>query len=320
MSCCSKRADNVAPPTTGKVARPDHVLAIADAGLPARIRFAPARSHTGTARPEIPEDGEGVVTRHSLRAFTLEAETVTNARFAAFVAATGYVSEAETIGWSPVFRGLLPPELAGTAVAPGSLPWWVPVQGACWFAPEGPGSDVAGREDHPVVQVSWKDARAFADWAGGRLPTEAEWEHAARGGLADPRFPWGEDEPDDTQIFCNIWQGRFPDQNTLADGYLGTAPARSFAPNGAGLYNMAGNVWEWTADPWRFRSQGKLARQRNAQAMQEQHKVLKGGSFLCHISYCYRYRIAARSALPPDSCTSNCGFRIAYDDRADGDV
>ena len=313
-----KRADAIAPPTAPPTAPMRGVVSkmagIADATPPARIRFAACRSHTGTARPLIPDDGEGVLRQHNLSPFALDAETVTNARFAAFVAESGYVTEAERIGWSPVFRGLLPPALADRAVATGALPWWVPVEGACWFMPEGSGSDVTGRAGHPVVQVSWADAKAFATWAGGRLPSEAEWEHAARGGLADPVFPWGDEQPDDTRIFCNIWQGRFPDLNTLADGYLGTAPARSFAANGAGLYNMAGNVWEWTADPWRFRSHSARARQRNQQALQEHHKVLKGGSFLCHSSYCYRYRIAARSALPPDSCTSNCGFRLAYDD------
>ena len=116
------------------------------------------------------------------------------------------------------------------------------VDGACWNAPEGPGSDLAGRENYPVVQISWNDARAFAAWCGGRLPTEAEWEFAARGGLADPRFPWGDEEPEDTLIKCNIWQGTFPTNNTIADGFLGTSPVTAFAPNGAGLYGMAGNV------------------------------------------------------------------------------
>ncbi|MFV0244693.1 MAG: formylglycine-generating enzyme family protein [Qingshengfaniella sp.] len=292
--------------------RPASLAVLADATAPRRVAFAGGPSHTGTHRPAIPADGEGLVRQLMLRPFAIEAETVTNARFAAFVAETGYVTDAERIGWSPVFRLLLPnPD----AVPPSqsAVPWWVRVDGAVWFAPEGPGSDLSGREDHPVVQVSWKDARAFAAWAGGRLPSEAEWEHAARGGLDDPRFPWGEAEPDDTRIFCNIWQGRFPEENTLADGYMGTAPARSFDPNGAGLFNMMGNVWEWCADSFRIRSVSASARRRNAEARQERRKLQKGGSFLCHASYCYRYRIAARTSLPDDGSSSNAGFRLAYD-------
>jgi formylglycine-generating enzyme len=162
------------------------------------------------------------------------------------------------------------------------------------------------------VQVSWKDAAAFATWAGGRLPTEAEWEHAARGGLPDPRFPWGDAEPTDSRILCNIWQGRFPDHNTLADGHFGTAPANAFAPNGAGLFGMARNVWDWTSDTFRVRSFSRTAKARNYRAAREAEKVLKGGSFLCHRSYCYRYRIAARSALTVESAASNAGFRLAW--------
>jgi formylglycine-generating enzyme required for sulfatase activity len=165
----------------------------------------------------------------------------------------------------------------------------------------------------PVAHVSWADARAFAAWCGGRLPTEAEWEHAARGGLPDPVYPWGDEEPDDRRILCNIWQGRFPDENTAADGFAGTSPVRAFPPNGAGLFDMAGNVWEWTADPFRIASLGSAAAARNRDAARGRQKVLKGGSFLCHRSYCHRYRIAARSGLPPDSASSNVGFRIVHE-------
>lgn len=166
--------------------------------------------------------------------------------------------------------------------------------------------------DHPVVHVSWHDATAFARWAGGRLPSEAEWEHAARGMLDDPKFPWGDDEPTDTEIHCNIWQGRFPEENLCRDGHFGTAPASWGAPNTAGLYNVAGNVWEWTADRWRVRSLTKAAVIANAEARRRDYRVLKGGSFLCHRDWCYRYRIAARSGLDSSSATSNQGFRLAY--------
>ena len=274
------------------------------------VSFAAARSFVGTDKPAIPQDGEGPKRAVSIKAFAIEKTTVTNARFSAFVRETDYVTEAERFGWSPVFRGLLknPPPPSNSPT-----PWWVVVNGASWSAPEGPGSSIEGREDHPVVHVSWADAKAFASWCGGRLPTEAEWEHAARGGLPDPRFPWGDDEPDDQTIYANIWQGRFPHTNTAADGYVGTSPARGFAPNGAGLYGMAGNVWEWTADAFRVRSLSRQAKARNENASRTQEKVLKGGSFLCHISYCYRYRIAARMALTAESSASNAGFRVAYD-------
>ncbi len=265
----------------------------------------------GTDDPQIAVDGEGKRRQVHLDDFQLEAQTVTNARFADFVDATGYVTEAERFGWSVVFAGLLPMRAVRKDSA-SATPWWQRVDGASWRTPEGPESTLEGRMDHPVVQVSWADARAFASWVGGRLPSEAEWEHAA--GSADGRrFTWGNDEPDDETVLCNIWQGRFPHENTCRDGYMGTAPARSFAPSERGLYNLLGNVWEWTADPFRVRSLSRSARLRNDQATQLSEKVLKGGSFLCHRSYCYRYRIAARMALTPDSAASNAGFRVAYD-------
>lgn len=237
-----------------------------------------------------------------LSAFALETFPVTNARFASFVEATGYVTLTETFGWAAVF---------GRGQEPSGANAWRPVQGACWFSPEGKASSIDGRMDHPVVQVSLADAAAFAAWAGGRLPSEAEWEHAARGGLKDPRFPWGDEEPDDERILCNIWQGSFPEINTVRDGYFATSPAGAFSANAAGLFDMAGNVWEWTADPFRVHS--AAAKRRNAAAAAVKEGLLKGGSFLCHRSYCYRYRIAARLALGADSCGNNVGFRIAYD-------
>lgn len=146
------------------------------------------------------------------------------------------------------------------------------------------------------------------------MPTETEWEHAARGGRKDARYPWGDAEPDDDRnIFCNIWQGEFPDENTVRDGFYGTAPVDAFEPNPYGLFNMSGNVWEWCADRFRVRSVGKTARVRNKQANAEKEHVLKGGSFLCHKSYCWRYRIAARSGRPGDTSACNSGFRLAFD-------
>src|SRR5690606_21177079 len=184
------------------------------------IRVPGGVSFMGTHAGEIGHDGEEPERATKLADFGLEATTVTNERFAAFVTATGYVTEAERFGWSAVFDN---DEAAmASARRQGSgLPWWHRVEGVSWREPEGPGSSIADRMDHPVVQVSWNDANAFAGWDGGRLPTEAEWEHAARGGAVRKRFPWGDQEPDDEDaILCNIWQGRFPDRNTARDGYL----------------------------------------------------------------------------------------------------
>ncbi|WP_246472767.1 formylglycine-generating enzyme family protein [Pelagibacterium limicola] len=277
------------------------------------IRVSGGRSFVGTNAQEIPVDGEGPERPVTLNDYLLEATTVTNARFAAFIEATGYVTEAERFGWSAVFHGDQDHLEAATRIG-SQLPWWHKIDNVSWQQPEGPGSTIEDRMDHPVVQVSWNDANAFARWVGGRLPTEAEWEHAARGGAVRKRYPWGDAEPDDeSHIFCNIWQGRFPVLNTARDGYVRTAPAKSFEPNALGFYSMSGNVWEWTQDAFRVRSVAKSARQRNAHALEHSEKVLKGGSFLCHISYCYRYRIAARMAMTPDSAGSNTGFRVAYD-------
>jgi len=312
-SCCV--------PARAEASRPEDALAPAvaqrgagaDAALPSlAIPVKGGKSFAGTDEPVLPQDGEGPPRAVFLKDYALEAETVTVSRFAEFVAETGYVTEAENFGWSAVFAGLLDPDAKSAGSAP-ETPWWLRIEGADWRHPEGPGRSIAGREDHPVTQVSWQDARRFAAWAGGRLPSEAEWEHAARGGNAKRRFAWGEVEPDDeANIVCNIWQGRFPDHNTCADGYMGTAPARSFPPSPEGFYNLCGNVWEWTADPFRLRSLSRFAKIRNAELRRGNDKVLKGGSFLCHVSYCYRYRIAARMNLTPDSAASNVGFRVAY--------
>ena len=257
-----------------------------------------------------PEDGEGPVREVTVDAFRIDPTAVTNGQFTEFVDATGYRTEAETFGWSYVFRGLLPRakqrKLTGRDIK--ALPWWSAIEGASWAKPEGTGSNLRGRLHHPVVHVSWNDANAYCQWAEKRLPTEAEWEYAARGGLPGRRLPWGDElTPGDHR--CNVWQGTFPDHNTLDDGYLGTAPAQSFRPNGYGLYNMAGNVWEWCAD-W-FSADWHLSRARDNPRgpPNGDHKVLKGGSYLCHDSYCNRYRVAARYANTPDSTTGNAGFR-----------
>ena len=266
-----------------------------------------------TDRPGFPEDGEGPVRRVSVGAFRVGACAVSNAQFAAFVDATRYTTEAERFGWSFVFHLLVPEDVRRRhPQRPDATPWWVPVTGAIWRYPEGPGSTLEGRGDHPVVHVSWSDAVAFAAWAGARLPTEAEWEYAARGGLVQRRYPWGDSLTPRRKHRCNIWQGEFPERNTLDDGYLGTAPVDAYTPNRYGLFNTAGNVWEWCSDWFHptFHVQGPRV---NPEGPPDgTARVLRGGSYLCHRSYCNRYRVAARSANTPDSSAGNVGFRCVW--------
>lgn len=263
----------------------------------------------------FPADGEGPVHPVTLTPFYLDATCVTNEQFNAFINATGHRTESERFGWSFVFFGHLTPTQQTTAVRARVLgsEWWCRVEGASWRHPEGPGSNIRKRWHYPVTQVSWHDAHAYATWAGKRLPTEAEWEYAARGGLAGHRFPWGNDLEPDGKHRMNVWQGDFPSRNTTADGHYGPAPAKSFRANGHGLYHMTGNVWEWCWD-WfdpTYYTQSPVADPTGPAT--GERRVMRGGSYLCHASYCNRYRTDARSSNTPDSATTNLGFRCARD-------
>jgi len=268
--------------------------------------------------------------------FLMEATPVTNERFATFVAATRYVTEAERQPDPADYPGILPDMLqAGSLVfiqpesrvaAEDWRQWWRFVFGADWRHPYGPHSNLDGLANHPVVHVNWADAVAYANWAEMDLPTEAEWERAARGGLHQAAYAWGEELTPDGRHMANIWQGNFPHQNLAEDGYVRTSPVGAFPANALGLYDMIGNVWEWTADWYADHQPAKPLKSccipanprggsregsldGSNSAIQVPRKVLKGGSHLCAPNYCQRYRPAARHAQEIDSSTSHIGFR-----------
>lgn len=253
-----------------------------------------------------PADGEGPKRSVEVDEFWIDRTAVTNLAFSEFVRATGYETEAEREGWS-----FLPQHLVTGVgdkyffgISP-NTPWWVGVKQTNWRSPLGPGSSISELLNHPVVHISWNDADAFAQWQGKRLPSEAEWEKAARGGVENSHFPWGDELMPDGYFRSNLWQGDFPEFNSGADGYLGTAPVNAFEPNGYGLYNVSGNVWEWCSDWW----------SNNLHKKNEKEKVIKGGSFMCHESYCNRYRLSARSFNLPNSFAAHIGFRCATDNK-----
>jgi sulfatase modifying factor 1 len=269
---------------------------------------------------------EAPARRATVEGFWIDRHPVTNLQFRRFVKETGYVTLAERAPDPARYPGALPELLVPASVVfvapPGPVPlddhyqWWRYLPGAHWRKPEGEGSSLNGRERHPVVQVAFEDALAFATWAGKALPSEAEWERAARGGLEGKEFAWGDELHPAGRMMANTFQGDFPHYNSLADGYERTSPVGTYPPNGFGLFDMIGNVWEWTADWW----SGPGAAAANccgaetasvdpSDAARIPRKVTKGGSHLCAPSYCRRYRPAARMAQPIDTSTSHLGFR-----------
>ncbi|WP_416064542.1 formylglycine-generating enzyme family protein [Rhizobium sp. ZK1] len=312
-------------------------LAFGDAhasnAAPEGMVWIPGRTFTMGSNDHYPEEAPA----HPVKVdgFWIDDIPVTNRRFTEFVKATGYVTFAEKTPDAKDYPGAKPEMLrAGsllffqpkTVSGPDITQWWTFKFGANWHRPRGGISDLRGKLDHPVVHVAWCDAKAYADWAGLELPTEAEWELAARGGLDDAEFAWGDELMPGGVPMANTWQGTFPVKSTKPKGHERTSPVRSFPPNGYGLYDMIGNVWEWTADYWSDRHPEPSAkaccipnnpRGGGVEASYDPRqpdiriprRVLKGGSHLCAPNYCRRYRPAARHAEPEDTSTSHLGFR-----------
>lgn len=303
-------ADAATPGTAGGSAQDPGTSAAAH--RPALVALPGGAFRMGTdSDVGYAEDGEGPARPVSVSPFSIAPHAVTNAEFATFVRATRHVTDAEQFGTSFVFW-LQVDEAVRQRVRhlPTGLPWWLPIEGACWQRPEGPGSSILDRPDHPVVHVSWNDAAAYCRWSGTRLPSEAEWEYAARGGLEECLYPWGDELGDEGRGRCNIWQGRFPDAPTLP-WRPGPVPVHRFAPNGFGLFNMVGNVWEWCDDWFSPTYHADTAAVDPRQTRLTGRRSMRGGSFLCHASYCNRYRVAGRHANAPASASSNTGFRVA---------
>ena len=269
----------------------------------------------GTDDSYYPTDGEGPSRSTWIDEFKISQFAVTNSEFAKFVEVTGYVTEAENYSWSYVFNGFIDEATASKQLVgiASSSPWWLAIEGAYWFRPFGNSQTIETLLEHPVVHVTHTDALEFCRWAGYKLPTEAQWEKASRGGLTRKLFPWGDELLTGNQHNTNIWQGEFPQLNSRQDGFFGTAPVNSFRPNNFGLHNTVGNVWEWTNDFWsaRWHIPNTDETRKNPLGPQTDagNRVLKGGSFMCHDSYCFRYRNSARTFNSPNTSTSHIGFR-----------
>ncbi len=244
---------------------------------------------------------EGPIHSVTVRPFYLDVTEVTNRQFARFVSDTGYVTVAEKWKWSGVFH----PKTGK----------WEATEGADWRHPEGTGSSIEGKDDYPVVQVCWDDAAAYCRWAGKRLPTEAEWEFAARGGLEGKKYAWGDTREPGGKLMANFWQGSFPARDAGRDGFRGIAPVKQFPPNGYGLYDVSANVWEWVADRFSPDYYARSPETDPRGPADGEERVIRSGSFLCADNWCTGYRVAARNKNTPDSATNHMGFRCARDVR-----
>lgn len=303
MTCCGPARDAAGKDPAAAIAgsgaaqpgpRALQRIAAAASGELRMVELAGGVFRMGSEDPlSYPEDGEGPVREVTLQPFAIATTTVTVADFAVFALETGYITDAERFGTALVFRGLLPEELRVSTPAVAATPWWHEIPGANWYRPEGPGSSADDRADHPVTQVSQRDAAAYAEWVGARLPSEAEWEFASRGGLDQQPFPWGVVREPGGVPRMNTFSGRFPD---APSGPVGTVAADAFAPNGYGLHNTTGNVWEWTSGVF---------------SATDDRPVLRGGSYMCHASYCRRYRTSARTAVTADTSIGHAGIRLA---------
>ena len=328
------------PPAGGRAALLTEPVADSDQDVPRGMVKIPEGTYMmgGDGKFALPRENP----RHPVKvdAFYMDTHEVTNADFRKFVEETSYITIAERkIDWEELKKQLPPgtPKPPDENLNPGSLvftpkpgttdlsnfyQWWAWVNYTDWRHPEGPDSSIEGKDNHPVVHIALADAQAYAEWAGKRLPTEAEWEWAARGGLKDKTYPWGDKDVNEAPYECNSWQGTFPNTNTAADGFEKRAPVGSFAPNGYGLYDMAGNVWEITTDLFDVNYYKTLsptevlhnpkgsAKSFNPHSPYGRNTVIKGGSFLCNDSYCASYRVSARMPLEWDSAMNHVGFRL----------
>lgn len=315
-SCCARQTHpGITTPTERDRMFLDAALAVPDApqsvreALRANLKVIPGGIYEmGARKSTFHDDHDSPRRKVKISPFLMAPHAVTNADFASFVSSTSYMTVAEREGWSFVFHLPLDDATKWPQSPPG-LSWWRKVDGASWAAPEGPGSDIAGREDHPVVHVCWYDALAYCAWCGLRLPSEAEWERAARGGLPNRKFPWGDVLLPGGKPAMKTFEGAFPDRSTSR---VGTVPVDAYSSNAYGMFNMTGNVWEWVYDifapypPASPRPQPDPTRTSGGY-----ERVQRGGSYLCHPSYCNRYFVHSRGRNNPDSSTGNCGFRVA---------
>jgi len=313
--------------------------------IPEMVLIPGGTFQMGSNEPDVPAN-ERPFREVTVDGFWMDTTPVTNREFAEFVEATGYVTTAEMpLEWEELRKHLPPgtPPPPEHSLQPGSLvfqmtdgpvnldvfsKWWKWTPGVNWRQPEGPGSSIQDRKDHPVVHVSWYDANAYAQWAGKRLPTEAEWEYASKGSSRS-RFLWGDSFQPNGQHMANTWTGRFPYENTADDGFARTSPVASFPPNAFGLYDMAGNVWNWCSDRYDAAAHLRASRSQDKACCINptgpeftydpqrpnvgEQRVIKGGSFLCHVDYCESYRPSARRGNTPDTSTSHTGFRCVRD-------